>query len=484
MRLASGSLPLLLASGAAAQNVVEFDLHRGFPGLNVGVLPHLSSRATQLQELANNITGSGYYCEVQVGTPPQTVNMLIDTGSSDTWVVSHRADLCSSKELQYAYLDSCSATYDETKSSTFKMVQKDGFNITYLDRRNALGDYISDDFTVAGITVKDLQLGLATRAPRGTGIMGIGYSANVATLNEYPNIIDQLVLQNRIAVKAYSLYLNDRRSSSGSILFGGIDTGKFIGPLAIVPILRPVDGEGEGEGQHIAFAVSLTGFGAKHTDGSNADFNPSLFQSATVPAILDSGSTLSYLPANLTAPLYKHLGAVFERLYTNMTFVDCRLLTSDPDLEISFSFHGGGTVRVPVTEVVLDVLAPLHQTLLASSFPGFQKACLFGIQSTASIPDSKALQETTFSLLGDTFLRSAYVVYDLDHHQIGIAQANLNSSQSNVVELQAGASGLPKLTGVKEQESKSAAPGALRIAGGREVLLLAVGLAMLGAGIW
>lgn len=483
MRLATGSVPLLLASGAAAQNVVEFDLHRGFPGINVGVLPHLSARATQVQELVNNITGSGYYCEVQVGTPPQTVNMLIDTGSSDTWVVSHRADLCSSKELQYAYLDSCSATYDETKSSTFKMVQKDGFNITYLDRRNALGDYISDDFTVAGITVKDLQLGLATKAPRGTGIMGIGYSASVATLNEYPNIIDQLVLQNRITVKAYSLYLNDRRSSSGSILFGGIDTGKFIGPLAILPILRPADGEG----QHIAFAVSLTGVGARHTDGSKADFNPSLFQSAVVPAILDSGSTLSYLPANLTAPLYKHLGAVFERLYTNMTFVDCRLLTSDPDLEISFSFHGGATVRVPVTEVVLDVLAPLHQVLLASSFPGFERACLFGIQSTASIPDSKALQETTFSLLGDTFLRSAYVVYDLDHHQIGIAQANLNSSQSNVVELKAGTSGLPSLTGVKEQESKSAAPGGLRIAGGREALVLVVGgmgLALLGGGMW
>ncbi|KAK1833143.1 aspartic peptidase domain-containing protein [Podospora conica] len=483
MRLASGSLLVLLASGAAAQNVVEFDLHRGFPGINVGVLPHLSPRATQLQELANNITGSGYYCEVQVGTPPQTVNMLIDTGSSDTWVVSPRADLCSSKQLQFVLLDSCSATYDETKSSTFKMIQKDGFNITYLDRRNALGDYISDDFTVAGITINDLQLGLVTKAPRGTGIMGIGYSANVATLNEYPNIIDQLVLQKRIAVKAYSLFLNDRRSSSGSILFGGVDTGKFVGPLSILPILRPADAEGA-EGQHIAFAVSLTGLGALHTDGAKADFNPSLFDAAVVPAVLDSGSTLSYLPAKLTAPLYKHLGAVFERLYTNMTFVDCRLLASDPDLEIAFSFHGGATVRVPVTEVVLDVLAPLHQTLLASSFPGFQKACLFGVQSTASIPDSAALQETTFSLLGDTFLRSAYVVYDLDHHQIGIAQANLNSTQSNVVELKAGAPGLPSLMGVKEQERKSGAPGGVRVAGGREALVLGVGLALLGSRLW
>lgn len=48
----------------------------------------------------NNITGGGYYSDFSVGTPPQTVSFLLDTGSSDTWVNSVDADLCSSTTNQ------------------------------------------------------------------------------------------------------------------------------------------------------------------------------------------------------------------------------------------------------------------------------------------------------------------------------------------------------------------------------------------------
>lgn len=51
-------------------------------------------------------------------------------------------------------------------------------------------------------------------------------------------------------------------------------------------------------------------------------------------------------------------------------------------------------------------------------------------------------------ILGDTFLRSAYVVYDLTHNEIGFAQANFGSTTSNIVELKAANSGIPSLTGV------------------------------------
>ena len=37
-----------------------------------------------------------------------------------------------------------------------------------------------------------------------------------------------------------------------------------------------------------------------------------------------------------------------------------------------------------------------------------------------------------FALLGDTFLRNAYVVYDLENDQIALAQANANTTDSNI----------------------------------------------------
>lgn len=50
-------------------------------------------------------------------------------------------------------------------------------------------------------------------------------------------------------------------------------------------------------------------------------------------------------------------------------------------------------------------------------------------------------------LLGDTFLRSAYVVYDLDNKQIALAQTRFNATASpNILEIQSGASGIPSVT--------------------------------------
>lgn len=50
-------------------------------------------------------------------------------------------------------------------------------------------------------------MGLATRSTINSGLMGVGYSANVASQDGYENIIDLLQDQDLIAIKAYSLWL-------------------------------------------------------------------------------------------------------------------------------------------------------------------------------------------------------------------------------------------------------------------------------------
>lgn len=60
----------------------------------------IEKRETLTLEALNNITGGGYYGEFQIGTPPQNISFLLDTGSSDTWVNSNNTDLCKSKEAQ------------------------------------------------------------------------------------------------------------------------------------------------------------------------------------------------------------------------------------------------------------------------------------------------------------------------------------------------------------------------------------------------
>ncbi len=110
------------------------------------------------------------------------------------------------------------------------------------------------------------------------------------TGSQYPSVVDQLAAQGLVAVKAFSLYLNDRGAAAGSILFGGLDTDMFIGRLAVVPIIA------DGQTRSIStYTVALTRVAAANASApaANASY-PS--PAAPVPALLDSGTTLTFLP--------------------------------------------------------------------------------------------------------------------------------------------------------------------------------------------
>ena len=92
-------------------------------------------------------------------------------------------------------------------SSTFQELQNEPFSISYLDGSGANGTYFQDHLTVGGAEIESLQMGLAERSTINSGLMGVGYSTNVATRNGYSNIIDLLEEQDMIAIKAYSLWL-------------------------------------------------------------------------------------------------------------------------------------------------------------------------------------------------------------------------------------------------------------------------------------
>ena len=100
---------LLLAATAAA-NVLRIPVARNSPGTVTRRNPRLSRRASFTESLVNNITGGGYYASVSVGTPGQDIDMILDTGSSDAFIVASGADLCESPRLQLIYQTSCGQT--------------------------------------------------------------------------------------------------------------------------------------------------------------------------------------------------------------------------------------------------------------------------------------------------------------------------------------------------------------------------------------
>ncbi|KAI9163183.1 aspartic-type endopeptidase-like protein [Paramyrothecium foliicola] len=395
-------------------------------------------------EALNNVTGGGYYSEFAIGTPPQSLRFHLDTGSSDTWVNSVSADLCRSSRLQ-AEIEYCSTQFDPNESSTFEYVDRDGFNITYLDGRTIAGDYFNDTVTIGNAQVRNQQLGLATSSVRGTGLMGLGFRLNVASRNEYPTILDNMVSQGIIDTHAFSMYLNDMESESGSILFGAIDSHKYIGDLAILPIV-PESGATSDSLPH--YNVRFDGFTVTVPSGQSS-ITTDLSSNAT--AILDSGSTLTIMPDGIADEIFQHFGTV-NIPGMPMAFADCAYADERGDgYTMNFEFDGK-VIEVPMSEMIIDAFSEVQDIFKGDPvgrelFKDWDRVCMFGIVSTTTF----GISDPNFVLLGDTFLRSAYVVYDQTNEEIGIAQANLRSTEERITEFTRNGSSIPRIKGVDAQ---------------------------------
>ncbi|PVH98043.1 acid protease [Periconia macrospinosa] len=351
-----------------------------------------------------------YFANASLGTPPQNLRLHIDTGSSDLWANAGNSRLCSSRGSPCAE----SGTYTANDSSTYSYVNS-VFNISYVDGSGASGDYAKDTFRFGGRDIQNLQFGIGYSSSSPEGILGIGYTVNEVQVNRaglqpYPNLPQKLTDDGTISANAYSLWLNDLDASTGSILFGGIDTSKFKGSLQLLPIIQE-------RGVHAEFIIALTGM------GQNGQTN-SIFTNQSIAVLLDSGSSLMYLPDNVANALYEAYGAQYDSSQ-GAAFVDCNLSTRQGSIEFTFS---GVTISVDLSELVITA--------------GFQRGrpiCILGVSPAGN----------SLSVLGDTFLRSAYVVYDLQNNQIGLAQTNFNATgNSNIKEITNGTAGVPSATPV------------------------------------
>jgi len=141
-------------------------------------------------------------------------------------------------------------------------------------------------------------------------------------------------------------------------------------------------------------------------------------------AILDSGTTITLLPDDIAAVVFEELGAeVSQEL--GAVVVPCALGTKNGTLKYQFGGQGGPTIAVAVSQLVLPLTLPNGRV---PQYPNGAAACQLGIQAAGNLP----------VLFGDTFLRSAYVVYDLDNNRIALAQTDFNATGSNVVAFESG----------------------------------------------
>ncbi|KAG4437437.1 hypothetical protein IFR05_007078 [Cadophora sp. M221] len=336
-------------------------------------------------DLFNTDFGTVYLVHLSLGTPAQPVYLLLDTGSSETWVDPDCTTASSTHQQE-----ECNSfpKYDPFTSST-ALDAGYPFELAY-GKGTASGEYLLDTFHVAGATITNLQFGWAdTTASMFAGILATSYGYELAG---YYCLLDEMYVQGIINSRAFSLDLGNVDSAAGSILFGGIDTKKFTGALEKRPIIAP----SSNPDGYLRYWIYMTSVGITKpgaTTSKRYTVAPPAYQQAV---FLDSGGTLSQLPANLVAAMLADFTGVVDNgngLYT----IDCAQTTQNGTLDFGF---GNTIIRVPYHEFIW-VPAP--------------GVCVFGAKAV----------DTSVSVswvLGDTFLRSCYTVFDQDNDNLLLAQ--------------------------------------------------------------
>jgi len=225
--------------------------------------------------------------------------------------------------------------------------------------------------------------------------MGVGYRLNEAILqfpgqSPYPNLVDQMVSQKLIQSRTYSLFLNDVSNPTGNILFGGIDSAKYIGSLTTFPINTDASGIAS------QFVITLTGMSVTtpnaQTSGVAASSNYPL------SVLLDSGSSYMSLPSAMVKSIASIMGAQYSNQLGGYILRNCNSQFLDGSLNFFFS---GVEIKVPYNEFIVNPTATDGSDFL---YNDGTKVCMIGAIAGSS---------SSVAVLGDTFLRSAYVVYDL-----------------------------------------------------------------------
>ncbi|EGW31352.1 uncharacterized protein SPAPADRAFT_141168 [Spathaspora passalidarum NRRL Y-27907] len=408
-----------------------------------------------------------YLANLSIGSNKDSVGVLVDTGSSDLWVMSHDLKCSanpnskreaknkidhfgsgtgvvnifkeqsekrdddkppptkSSNENNKAFAfttitlspdgfqtpsigggsggagsgaSACTAlgSFNTGKSDTFVKNNTSPFQIEYADGSDATGIWGFDNVFIGDTKVANLSFAVANETSSDVGVLGIGLSG-LETTTQFGYVYENLPLKMRnqglINRALFSIYLGQANDNKGSILFGAIDHAKFLGNLVTLPMQRTY--------QQVSVPVRIQiGLDSVNLQGVSGSSSSSLLSDST-GVVLDTGSTLSYVSADVLQALGEALGGTYNRR-SHAYIVNCNQ-PKGATLNLGFSNQ---TIKVPVSDLLIQATS---------------SQCYLGVlaQSTA----------TSYMLFGDNILRHAYVVMDLDGFEVSLAPVNFTNDE-------------------------------------------------------
>jgi hypothetical protein len=306
-----------------------------------------------------------------IGTPPQELTVLFDTGSNRSWI---RSSNCVSNECH------AKKSFDASKSSSYQLNPAiEERTLIYRDGTSVQCMVNEDVITIGGFTQSNMNIceanHIKTPLESADGVIGIGspYSS------EQTDFFARLVKSNAttpIISFWYNRKYDFNDGMAGEILLGEMDGSKFKHPMEYTPI---IPGKA-----HWSISIELI-----------ETFERSLI-SEPLEVIADTGTSFFLLTPTIFAKVTSHMKL---NLVDGFYYLDCDHIRDLPS--IKFKLKGNLSLNL---EWYLQVL-----------FNEKESTCLSIFQPTSGSASGQG------SIMGALFLRNFYTVFDYQNEQIGFA---------------------------------------------------------------
>ncbi|KAI9813595.1 MAG: hypothetical protein M1827_003664 [Pycnora praestabilis] len=333
---------------------------------------------------------SEYLAEVAIGTPAQTLNLDFDTGSADLWVWS--TELSSTIQKSGA---SSHTIFNPTKSSTFKTSSGSTWNISYGDGSTASGTVGTDNVNVGGLTITaqavELAKSLSTQFQQGAGdgLLGLAWgSINTVTPTPVQTPVENMITQQDIPAtqELFTAKLGSWRDASDPDGGDSFYTFGYIDQPTVTA-----------SGQQVYYTPVDNSQGFWMFDSASASINGTNMPRNGNTAIADTGTTLALVDDATCKAIYDAIpGSSYDS--TQQGYVFPTTVTAAQLPVVTFAV-GGQQFAVQKEDLAF-----------ASAGTGMVYG---GIQSRGSM---------TFDILGDTFLKSIYAIFDQGNTRFGAVQ--------------------------------------------------------------
>lgn len=349
--------------------------------------------------------------EIGVGTENFTV--VVDTGSSDTWLVK-TGFACSKGTTEAA----CQFGHTYDPSSTFEPVDNENFEFSYTDGEYLFGPYGKEQVTVAGVTVKDQQIATVQSANWNgdgvsSGVLGLGFPGNTGAYSgasqisdgpdthiQYNPFFTSATTEGSVA-PLFSLALS-RDATGGMLAIGGLPPVAYVPVFASTPFqllaASSTSASAGAKPDYTFYTITTNGFEYQSAQknwnvGSWLTYFGNPNDASQVQVIVDSATTVNYLP-QVTAD---RVNALFEPAATydatlGYYTVDCNAKAPEFGVRI-----GQEIFYVNPTDNIIKLNA---------------KGCITGIARTGTGGKST---------LGTVFLKSVLAVFDIGAGQMRFA---------------------------------------------------------------